>query len=637
MLSLYVVAGKADDPNAAHAEFLSKQIELVVPNVSIEVQLLNPKEWPDYFAEVVKQHGFTGYPSDFPGPLIWTPVGELVGSTTEFRENVYKKKFGLARDINVNDENLFEEIAKKNMASVLAAEKRSKEGAPLSEKYTAILEDSVAQGLVSPIEDFKTTDILATSVPSLFKVSISEELRVRYARRRANTSDFTLIPNALVFSVVGRDFSHNCLLHPEPITPGHIVLVPRRAMEEENVPLNEEEPVETLKEKLKAYFQDMLARASTKESMAAVAATISEECTGGGEQKTEEESVEDEAADPENGEGENNKADNEEKIGLDDIDELRNLKEPQAEIMAVIIAVAHLLNAEAGEITYPDAIQVLSDPKLFVDRILNFDSDDIPALAIHRVVPIMSISFFNFDAIKPLNVVAAHLALWVQVAMRERISRDPKKFSQIKIPASGHQSLDVLDFGAIEEVVTNIPNTICAFQHLIGPEEHRHHLDKFINTFHVPDYPTKTLFSRERGLSGSLLEPHKGTGKDMNTAYESAMERGKIKNGVDNYTVLVSSSWVLVAKMRNPSTKLDEDLWRKFPPLPPCAYLGLLFAPTIEVQFPESCGETLSSMIQPRFVAEEMENATENSDEYRISHRILEKPMELLLLWSAAR
>merc|ERR1719193_860196 len=115
------------------------------------------------------------------------------------------------------------------------------------------------------------------------------------------------------------------------------------------------------------------------------------------------------------------------------------------------------------------------------------------------------------------------------------------------------------------------------------------------------------------------------------------MERGKIKNGVDNYTVLVSSSWVLVAKMRNPSTKLDEDLWRKFPPLPPCAYLRLLFAPTIEVQFPESCGETLSSMIQPRFVAEEMENATENSDEYRISHRILEKPMELLLLWSAAR
>jgi len=229
---MYVIAGRANDTSAARAEFMGKQIEKKIPNTSVKVDFRHPDEWPEFLANVLRQFDFTGFPLDFPGPLIWTPNGDLIGSTTEFFETVYTKKFGLksAEAEQPCDSPLYVEIAKRNMAEVLEAEKRRREGPTFAEKYHQKVADTASS--CTPLPDLQTKEVLDARGPCMFLISVSEDLRATYHRQRVDARMFEdmhlRLSKEFLFTIAGAELSHLCLVHPYPKFSGQAMLIPQR-------------------------------------------------------------------------------------------------------------------------------------------------------------------------------------------------------------------------------------------------------------------------------------------------------------------------------------------------------------------------------------------------------------------------
>jgi len=76
----YIIAGKADDPTFAFAEYAAKMVQQACPNIFFHYEMKHPDEWKDFINAVFRKYDFNGYGENFSGSLVWTHEGELIGT-----------------------------------------------------------------------------------------------------------------------------------------------------------------------------------------------------------------------------------------------------------------------------------------------------------------------------------------------------------------------------------------------------------------------------------------------------------------------------------------------------------------------------------------------------------------------------
>jgi len=226
-MASYIIAGKADDVSFARAEFAAKQIEASCPNIFFHYEMKHPDIWHDFINSVFRKYDFDGYPDDFPGPLVWTHEGTLIGGSSEFIQQVCLDKFGIPNPPAVTDP-IFKEIAKDNLKQVKLQKDREKHGPPFGEKCESANKACLALNLFSlPIWD-EQKRVISHGAPMEVWISSTlsserTELRAKYGNGEAMAID-----PRLVVAIIGLEQSHTALLHPQPLVQKHLVLPPRR-------------------------------------------------------------------------------------------------------------------------------------------------------------------------------------------------------------------------------------------------------------------------------------------------------------------------------------------------------------------------------------------------------------------------
>ncbi|CAE8591130.1 unnamed protein product, partial [Polarella glacialis] len=113
-MSSYIIAGKADDPSFARAEYAAKQVLALYPNIFMRFEMKHPDEWRDFINSICRKYDFAHYPADFSGPLVWTLEGSLIGGSADFVQAVCLEKFGIKDLPSVSDPS-FKHMAADNL------------------------------------------------------------------------------------------------------------------------------------------------------------------------------------------------------------------------------------------------------------------------------------------------------------------------------------------------------------------------------------------------------------------------------------------------------------------------------------------------------------------------------------------
>jgi len=226
-MASYVIAGRADDPSFARAEYAAKQIEAACPNVFFRYEMKHPDAWKDFICSVFRQYDFHGYPEDFGGPLVWTHEGELVGGGADFIQKVCIKKFGIPDPPTLSDP-LFKQIAADNLKQVRVQLHREQNGPPFGEKCEAACNHALAAGFVEPARFDERRRVV--SCGASLEVWVSSNLESEWASLREAHGDGqpVRIEPGLKVCALGQDLSHLAVLHPRPISKKQLVLVPQR-------------------------------------------------------------------------------------------------------------------------------------------------------------------------------------------------------------------------------------------------------------------------------------------------------------------------------------------------------------------------------------------------------------------------
>jgi len=224
-MASYVIAGKADDPAFARAEFAAKQIEAACPNVYFQYEMKHPDAWKDFILSVFRQYDFHGFNDEFGGPLVWTHEGELVGNGAEFVQKICIEKFGI-QDLPSLTDPLFRAIAADNLKTVRLARHRQEHGPAFAEKCEAACVRAQEAGLIEP-------EMFAEKRRTL-TCGASVEVWIAGAVQGATTRDRVKIDLGLqVGNVGGDEGTHIAALHPRPLARKHLVLLPKRLVREE--------------------------------------------------------------------------------------------------------------------------------------------------------------------------------------------------------------------------------------------------------------------------------------------------------------------------------------------------------------------------------------------------------------------
>eukprot|EP00931_Biecheleriopsis_adriatica_P090206 TRINITY_DN64231_c0_g1_i1.p1 TRINITY_DN64231_c0_g1~~TRINITY_DN64231_c0_g1_i1.p1 ORF type:complete len:539 (-),score=130.03 TRINITY_DN64231_c0_g1_i1:30-1646(-) len=230
-MSSFVIAGKADDPSFARAEYAAKQVQAIVPNIHVRLEMKHPDHWKEFFNTICRQYDFAYYSEDFAGPLVWTLEGDLVGGSADFVQNICMEKFGIKDPPAVTDP-VFKQIASDNLKQVKQQLQREHDGAPLAECCDAARAKAQAEGLLcSTVFSEKKQMVLKGSCvevwtcPSL--VPNAESCHQEYGSGQP-----ARIASGLQVCAVGQEASHLVLLHPTALVEKQLVLVPRRLTRE---------------------------------------------------------------------------------------------------------------------------------------------------------------------------------------------------------------------------------------------------------------------------------------------------------------------------------------------------------------------------------------------------------------------
>jgi len=222
-MASYIIAGKADDPSYARAEYAAKQIESFCPNIFFKYEMKHPDDWKEFINAVFRKYDFEGYAEDFAGPLVWTHEGQLVGGSAEFVGKVCTEKFGMSPPPSVTDP-MFKQIATDNFKQVKTEQYRQKRGPSLAELIDSKHANGNAAGLFEPrrFVDRRKCAIQGNSM----EVWVSDTLDDERAKCREAFGDGqpARIDARMVVSKVGIDQSHLVMLHPRPLVAKHLVL-----------------------------------------------------------------------------------------------------------------------------------------------------------------------------------------------------------------------------------------------------------------------------------------------------------------------------------------------------------------------------------------------------------------------------
>eukprot|EP00164_Ancoracysta_twista_P007263 GFYU01010275.1.p1 GENE.GFYU01010275.1~~GFYU01010275.1.p1 ORF type:complete len:395 (+),score=111.48 GFYU01010275.1:261-1445(+) len=101
-----VVAGRADDPRFAQAEYLARYVEASMPHFKVEVRMHHPEDWPDELQHACLMQGFAHRES----PLIWEGAGRYIGGLNEFMQHI-KAYYDIALE---QDRALLNDVAQEN-------------------------------------------------------------------------------------------------------------------------------------------------------------------------------------------------------------------------------------------------------------------------------------------------------------------------------------------------------------------------------------------------------------------------------------------------------------------------------------------------------------------------------------------
>lgn len=221
------MAGRADDSVFAWLEHMAKQIEVSFPGIFFRFEMKHPDAWKDFIRTVFDKYDFRGFGDDFPGPLVWTHEGELIGGHFEFFQTVCKTKFQLEYDLDREDP-LFKQIAKDNLRQVCLQLHRDLHGAPFSELCATALALAKQAKLLNERAPADVRRVLVGS--AMAEVWICPELTQERIDLRKNFSkgQSTSFDDRLVVGPVGLEETHLALLHPRPLSSKHLVLVQTR-------------------------------------------------------------------------------------------------------------------------------------------------------------------------------------------------------------------------------------------------------------------------------------------------------------------------------------------------------------------------------------------------------------------------
>lgn len=222
-MASYIIAGKADDPSFARAEYAAKQIEAACPNVMFHYEMKLPEHWKEFITTVFRRYDFDAYSEEFAGPLVWTHEGELIGSSAEFVQHVCVEKFGVESPPSVTDP-MFKQIAIDNYKQVKLHLHREQHGLPFAEKCDVVHALGIAQ--VKNSSDRRCAVVSGAPL----EVWVMPQLHDEYIQLHEmyGCGEPARIDKRLSIDVVGLEQSHLAVLHPCPLVQQQIVLLPRR-------------------------------------------------------------------------------------------------------------------------------------------------------------------------------------------------------------------------------------------------------------------------------------------------------------------------------------------------------------------------------------------------------------------------
>jgi len=238
-MTCYVIAGKADDPAFARAEYAAKQVEAACPNVFFQYEMKLPDLWKEFILSVFRKYDFDSFSEDFSGPLIWTHEGTLIGETKDFVQKICIEKFGIKDPPPVSDP-VFKAIAADNLKQVKQQQHLKEHGPSFAERVEAASNAAKSSGLVVDcvFDDRRHLVIEGASHEVCTSSSLTGEwakLRESYGQGQSASLDV-----GLKVGTAGKEQSHLVVLHPEPLARKHLVLVPNREVKESEI-LSEEE------------------------------------------------------------------------------------------------------------------------------------------------------------------------------------------------------------------------------------------------------------------------------------------------------------------------------------------------------------------------------------------------------------
>eukprot|EP00929_Paragymnodinium_shiwhaense_P056255 TRINITY_DN28161_c0_g1_i1.p1 TRINITY_DN28161_c0_g1~~TRINITY_DN28161_c0_g1_i1.p1 ORF type:complete len:492 (+),score=111.50 TRINITY_DN28161_c0_g1_i1:67-1542(+) len=235
-MTCYIVAGKADDPSFARAEYAAKQIQAACPGVFFRFEMKHPDAWKEFINDVYKKYDFRNYPEDFAGPLVWTHEGDLIGGSAEFVQKICVAKFGMESIPSVTDA-IFKHISAENLKQVKHELQRRAAGPPFSEHLEDLESKAQSQGFLA-MRRFDSKKTFVKSGASLEVWVSDSELKEEKQRIRQEIAAAEgkqapeSVPGGCCVGTVGADQTHTVMLHPRPLVRKHMVLPKRRCVEE---------------------------------------------------------------------------------------------------------------------------------------------------------------------------------------------------------------------------------------------------------------------------------------------------------------------------------------------------------------------------------------------------------------------
>jgi len=228
-MASFVIAGKADDPSFARAEYAAGQVQALVPNIYVKLEMKHPDHWKSFINSICRTYDFWSFAEDFSGPLVWTLEGELIGGGADFVQKICLEKFGIPEVPAVTDP-VFKEIAAENLKKVKLQLQREQFGPPLPERVTAAHLIAKELELCQPQQLVEQKKIVSSG--AALEVWLNPTLLLDAENCEASGASAQRIDARLKICKVGQEESHLAMLHPRPVVPKHIVLVPGRFVEE---------------------------------------------------------------------------------------------------------------------------------------------------------------------------------------------------------------------------------------------------------------------------------------------------------------------------------------------------------------------------------------------------------------------